>query len=543
VNGLVFSSAVIRPVLGRFAADLFRLSAPAGEPERQRIFGRQVAATVAAVRWISWLSLFTTLGITILFWWDSFRPALLLGEVCDTAVGLWSIWRLPRVITVEAASPVARRLTILAFLHGSSWAILTSSLMHGADTHTAMFVTSLQVGMTAIGFVLYLNLPIAFVAFVGPIFVPLLSAFGVFGITDPRLLAMYPLLAAMLGILCFFAVDQSRLFVASAEATARLHQAEGEQQAIRDAAEREAAEHRAAAARHEAVGVRLAEEARRAAMIELAERFEKSVVSMLEAQSAAMADLDDTAGKLFAAVHASADAVAHASRRSDDTSGAIGALAGITSELVGSIIAIRDQVEEHSTVSEEVERRTAASTDEMQRMAEEASQARGIADIIGNLTAQTKLLALNAAIEAARAGDAGRGFAVVAAEVKSLAQRAGEATGQVADQTGGIIARIDATVAGMESTNAHFRGAARIAAAIAASVHQQRHAAEEMRKQTSLMANNGEDLQSRMAVVAQSAEVVNSMAHNVSATSRQVSDRAGVLREVAHAFLTELRAA
>jgi methyl-accepting chemotaxis protein len=524
----------------RFVGDLLRLRAPAGDAARGRIFCEQIAATASAVRWISWLSLVLTLALTLLFWPTAHRPALLLGEIGDTLINIWSILRLPRSIRVEAAPGIARKLTVSAFIHGTCWAVLTSSLMTGTDTHTVMFVTALQVGMTAVGIVLYLNLPIAFMAFTGPIFVPLMIAFWS---VDGNLLLIYPLLAVMLGIVCFFAVEQSRLFVASAEAMAELNLARTERQAIRDTAQREAAELRATTAQREAAAVRLAEEARRTAMIKLAERFEGSVVSMLDAQSAAMADLDSTAANLFSAVHASADALSHATARTSDTSASIGMLATITAELVNSIAAIRKQVEEHSGVSGEVQRMTAASTDQMRAMAEEASHARGIAGIIGNLTTQTKLLALNAAIEAARAGEAGRGFAVVASEVKSLAQRAGEATGQVADQTDGIVARIDATVSGIEDITAHFEGATRIAATIAASIHQQRYAAEEIRTQTSLMADNGADLQVRMSVVTDSAGVVNDMAHHVSATSRDVAARAGLLREVADACLAELRAA
>ena len=80
---------------------------------------------------------------------------------------------------------------------------------------------------------------------------------------------------------------------------------------------------------------------------------------------------------------------------------------------------------------------------DISRLSAEASEVKGILQVISNIAGQTNLLALNAAIEAARAGEQGRGFAVVADEVRGLAAHTQTSLGEINSTITTIISTIE----------------------------------------------------------------------------------------------------
>ncbi|WP_431978037.1 methyl-accepting chemotaxis protein [Pseudomonas oligotrophica] len=90
---------------------------------------------------------------------------------------------------------------------------------------------------------------------------------------------------------------------------------------------------------------------------------------------------------------------------------------------------------------------------EVEQLAGQVRDISKVLDVIRSIAEQTNLLALNAAIEAARAGEAGRGFAVVADEVRALAHRTQQSTGEIEQMIGAVHQGTDKAVHAMQSSN------------------------------------------------------------------------------------------
>ena len=88
----------------------------------------------------------------------------------------------------------------------------------------------------------------------------------------------------------------------------------------------------------------------------------------------------------------------------------------------------------------------------IKRLGERSQEIGAIVQLIGDIAERTSILALNASIQAARAGEAGRAFVVVAEEVERLAERASNATRQIAGLVNTIQSETNETVTAMEGS-------------------------------------------------------------------------------------------
>ena len=201
--------------------------------------------------------------------------------------------------------------------------------------------------------------------------------------------------------------------------------------------------------------------------------------------------LDHALGLISGQVEASDEGARVQSRRLEETATAMEQMYATVSEVAqnaglasGSARQAREQAATGAAVVGELVRdidgvQVMARTlrQDMGRLEEQAQGIGRIMSVIRDIADQTNLLALNAAIEAARAGEAGRGFAVVADEVRKLAEKTMQATGQVGQAVGGIqaetqdhLANVDRAVAGVESATDKARGCGTALSAIVALV-------------------------------------------------------------------------
>ena len=287
---------------------------------------------------------------------------------------------------------------------------------------------------------------------------------------------------------------------------------------------------------------RHAAEERRAALMQMADRLEASVRSVVASIGDGCTELRSTSQSMGGlAVQTSRQASSVASG-SQEASANVQTVASATEELTSSIGEISQQVM-HSA---DIARRAVASAEQTN---ERVSALTGAADKIGQvvqlinaIAQQTNLLALNATIEAARAGEAGKGFAVVASEVKNLANQTAKATEEIAGQVGAMQGATGETAAAIGEIGDVIKQIDEIATTIAAAVEEQGSATREIARNVEQTARGAETVATNISGVSQASEQTGAAAGEVQTVAERLAEQSEKLRREIDSFLAQVRA-
>ena len=294
--------------------------------------------------------------------------------------------------------------------------------------------------------------------------------------------------------------------------------------------ERKAAEARAA-------------EDRRAALVGLADRFDRQVRGVVDVVAAAGANMSEAAQQVTrTAAESSGKADAALAQAGQATMNVQGVAAAVE-EMAATGAEISRQVAQASSIARQAAeegRRTNAS---VAGLAEAAQKVGDVVQLIQDIAAQTNLLALNATIEAARAGDAGKGFAVVAGEVKSLANQTAKATDDIRSQITAIQAETRSALGAIQEISRTVQGVEEIASSISAAVEQQSAAMQEISGNVQQAAVRTQEAAESLQLVSGGLTANGAAAGEVLSSSERLSDQAQILRQEVDGFLGAIRAA
>ena len=209
---------------------------------------------------------------------------------------------------------------------------------------------------------------------------------------------------------------------------------------------------------------------RRAAMVTLADTFERNIGGVVTSVAASATEMQRSAASLSGIAEQSQLRTSSVAAASEQASASMQNVAGGAEELSASISEISRRVSESSRMAEQAVLDAGRSDAIVGSLATAAGKIGDVVKLISNIASQTNLLALNATIEAARAGDAGKGFAVVASEVKALANQTADATDEIAGQVAAIQGCTDEAVAAIRDIGTTIVRISEISSAIAAAV-------------------------------------------------------------------------
>jgi methyl-accepting chemotaxis protein len=174
-------------------------------------------------------------------------------------------------------------------------------------------------------------------------------------------------------------------------------------------------------------------------------------------------------------------------------------------QMGSSIREIAQSTGEASRVTLHAVEVTEATTRLVARLGTSSVEIGEVVKVITSVAEQTNLLALNATIEAARAGEAGKGFAVVANEVKELARKTAQATGDITRRIEAIQTDTAGAVAGIGEIGDVVRRINDYQATIASAIEEQTAVTQEMGRSVTEVAAGSSEIATTIVGVATAA--------------------------------------